>query len=296
MSNFTSNEPAVRTIRSNYEPTAETSSSSSKLGHLFEFMDLNWLPNSLAYTMREILECGNARPFRPFYDFSIATIRRVANELGCEHVVEMGAGAAPLTRRLAPLVENEPDQSIKTISPCDIRPDTKSYLELEAKHPGVVDLLRDEDKEIASVDFSVPQDWKPNSLLVLSGTLHHLPNLERTKTLTAMSSADSVLVIEPLRKTALSMLFVILSLVPALLLPIWYCRRAGRARRFLWCWLIPVAPAMFLWDGWVSCIRQWTDKEFKKYLSQIPGIEYEVNHGVFSQVTTIRKTSNQAEH
>ena len=293
MSNFISKNPAVQTMHSIYGPTAQTSSSWLNQWHLFEFMDLNWLPNSLAYTMREILECGNARPFRPFYGFSVATIRRVANELGCKHVVEMGAGAAPLTRRLAPLIENEPNQSIKTITPCDIRPDTTAYLELEAKHPEVVSLLRDEDKKIASVDFSVPQNWKPNSLLVFSGTLHHLPCLERTKTLAAMSfSGDSVLVIEPLRKTLLSMLFVILSLFPALLLPLWYCRRAGRARRFLWCWLIPVAPAMFLWDGWVSCIRQWTDVEFKNHLSNIQGIECEVTHGIFSQVTTIRKTSS----
>ena len=38
-----------------------------QIPHLFEWMDLAWLPASLRSTLREILECGNAQPFRPYY-------------------------------------------------------------------------------------------------------------------------------------------------------------------------------------------------------------------------------------
>ena len=261
--------------------------------HFFEFMDLNSLPASLAYTMREILECGNAKPFRPYYGFAVDTICEHASRRESKNIVELGAGAAPLTRRLAPRVADSATVessrlTIENISPCDLKPDAETYEELELAYPGLVSLIRTDSGELEEINFSNERDWPPGTMLVLSGTLHHLPYEVREKAIKAMSeSADAVLIIEPLRKTLLSILFVFLSSVPAIVLPIWFINRPGRLRRFLWCWLIPVAPLMFLWDGWISCIRQWTDGEYRDRLSTMHNVLHEVNHGVFTQVVEI---------
>ena len=35
----------------------------------------------------------------------------------------------------------------------------------------------------------------------------------------------------------------------------------------LWCWLIPLVPFISLWDGIVSCLRQWTEAEWRQGLA-----------------------------
>jgi hypothetical protein len=217
--------------------------------HLFEFMDQAWLPRSLRATLRDILECGNGRPFRRYYDWVVGETLRFAAIHQLSTIVELGAGTAPITRRLA-----EDAGSVgKTLVVCDLNPDDVLYEELERKYPGRVAALRE------SVDFSMPRRWPEGTLLVLSATLHHIPSHQRPAVLAALlRSADAVLIFEPLRKTLTSAAFVLLALVPALLVPALHLHRPGRWRRIFWCWLLPVAPWMFLWDGLVSCWRQWT--------------------------------------
>ena len=248
-----------------------------RLPHLFEFMDLNWLPASLHATLREILECGNARPFRPYYEWVAAEVKRELAASGCENVVELGAGTAPITRVLA----REPGLDGVKLIVCDSQPDAATYADLEKRHAGMVIAKR------APVDFSQPQDWPAKTLLLLSGTFHHIPPDQRAAVLESVTrSADQVMVCEPLRKTFLSMGFVLFSVVPAVILPLWFLARPGKAKRFFWCWLFPVAPIMFWWDGFVSCLRMWTDREWSNNLREVvprdrtPG----VSHSLFSQM------------
>ena len=32
--------------------------------------------------------------------------------------------------------------------------------------------------------------------------------------------------------------------------------------------MIPIAPLMFVWDGLVSCLRQWTQAEWEEFAAQ----------------------------
>jgi hypothetical protein len=216
-------------------------------------MDLAWLPSSLRSTLREILDCGNSQPFRSYYDWVANTALTIACASECSTIVELGAGTAPVTRRMALDLRSEGCRLVV----CDKNPDLAEYDRLAAQFPGKVHVIT------ASVDFTVPQQWPANTLLVLSATFHHIPSNDRLSLIRSLSeSADSVVVFEPLRKSLLSVLFVFLSTVPALLVPFQFLGRPGTCRRILWCWLAPVAPIMFWWDGVVSCLRQWSTAEW----------------------------------
>lgn len=250
-----------------------------KFPHLFEFMDQSWLPDSLRDTMREILECGNTRPFRPYYQWVADESLRIARQEGYQNIVELGAGTAPITRHLAV----DPQSEGLTLIPSDFLPDRTAYQELEKSYPGKVRPRYD------AVDFSQVQQWEPKTLLVLSGTFHHIPPAARCRVLDALArSADRILVFEPLRKTLISTLFMFGSIFPALLLPLWFLGRPGRLRRFFWCWLFPLAPLLFWFDGFVTCMRLWSDGEWQSAMKrlQLPR-QGTVRHTLFCQVAAV---------
>jgi hypothetical protein len=237
--------------------------------HLIEFIDQPWLPSSLRRTMCEILECGNQT--RPYYDWAAGEVRRAAAMRGSDVIVELGAAAAPLTRRLA----RSPGHW--KLVPCDLAPDMTAYGALSRQYPGVVNPI------YGSLDFSRPHAWPPRSLLVFSGTIHHLPPRCRREVLDRLANSSDVLILEPLRRSVWSMLFVLLSLLPGLLLPVWFLRRSGSPRRILWCWLAPLAPLLFVSDGLVSCLRQWTAADWRRQL----GSRAEISERTFSQSVLI---------
>ncbi len=151
--------------------------------HLFEFMDQDWLPSSLRGTLREILEVGCSRPFRPYYEWVAAEALAAARETGCQRVVELGAGPAPVTKVMAPDPASDGLQLIVS----DRNPDRPEYEALEKKWPGKVEARYD------PVDISVPQNWEPGTLVFLSALLHHIPPAKRPqvlKSLTASATAS----------------------------------------------------------------------------------------------------------
>lgn len=233
-----------------------------QLPHGFEFMDMERLPKGLRGALRDILECGNSPPFRSYYLWAAKTVAQIAHQRGCTKIVELGAGTAPITRELAAGIESQAINLGCTLSPCDLNPDTDTYRQLEARHPGLVV------PEYEPFDFSrAHRRWPQGTLVFLSATLHHVPAKDRAAVVHRLAqSADVVLIFEPLRQTFLSGLFCLLSMFPALLCPVVYFNRPQKWRRFLWCWLVPVAPLMFVWDGLISCVRQWTRADWRTSL------------------------------
>lgn len=251
--------------------------------HLFEFMDLPWLPAGLRDTLREVLECGNSRPFRRYYEWVADKVIDAARAGGLRRVVELGAGTAPVTRHLAA----DPRSAGLSLVMCDNNPDRAAYRDLEARFPGQVT------PHYEPVDFSRLPRQQPDTLLFLSATLHHVPSSARAEVVAALTrSSGHVLIFEPLRRSLLSVLFVLPSLVPALLLPLWYFNRGRRWRRFLWCWLLPVAPLMFWWDGVISCLRQWDAAEWWTATGpeQLPRVE----ESLFCQMIHFEATADHA--
>jgi hypothetical protein len=239
-----------------------------KQRHLFEFMDLDWLPQTLRLTMREALEAAMSAPFRDYYDWVAAESLRIAKERGCDTIVELGAGTAPLTRRLAV----NPGLGKIGLVVCDLNPDFDTYSALEAEYPGKVT------PNYEPMDFSRPNEFGPRCLLVLSATFHHLPKETRKETLrTLTASSAQVLIFEPLRRTLASVFYAALIFTPTLFSPLIVLKqhglaREGHFRRMFWCWALPLAPFFLAWDGIISCLRMWTADEWAHELATLGGI------------------------
>ncbi len=226
--------------------------------HLFEFEDHPNIPPSIRATLLEILELCNRR-FRPYYPWVASEVLAQVRETNVKRIVELGAGTAPITKELARI--DETDGLILT--PCDLYPDVELFHELERSFPGKVQAICEPQ------DFSKEQDWDADTMLVLSATFHHIPPAERQRVLQALTqSASSVMVFEPVRNNPISMMLVFTAIFPALLLP-YFSNRQTILRNILWCWLVPVAGPMFVWDGVVGCLRQWNSKKWKHELAKV---------------------------
>jgi len=247
---------------------------------LFEFMDQAWLPGGLRNTLREILESVCSRPFRGYYDWVAKEVCRAAGDFDCRQVVELGAGTARITELAA---RQSLDGRVKFV-PTDSNPDEETFRALERKSAGRIQ------PNYSPVDLAAEQTWPPGTLVFLSASLHHVPAAARPAVLERIAaSADRVLIFEPLRRTAISVGYVLGAVVPGLLLPLTMLPRPGRWRRLLWCWLLPVAPLMFCWDGVITCLRQWSEAEWRDILRTHAerGRQTSLRHTLFCEQASI---------
>lgn len=241
--------------------------------HLVEMMDVKGLPRSLRHVLTDILEYCNSY-FRPYNRWVAKEVLKTAQAEGVKQIVELGAGSAPLTRWMT----GDPAAKGLKLTICDIHPDKTLFRNLENRFPELVHPL------FESVDYSLPRKWDKGTLLVLNSTFHHVPAERRKEVLRALiGSSEKLLIFEPLKREWGSILYCCLGVFPSLLAPLvlW---RPGFFRRFFWCWVVPVAPFLFLFDGIVSCLRMWSSEEWRQTLESLNerGRKFEVSDRFFS--------------
>ena len=228
--------------------------------YLFEFCDQAWIPQGARECLYEVMDACNSglRSFnRQVARSAIQTAR--ANDL--KTIIELGAGRGPVTTELT---RHEDTAGLKLV-PCDLVPNIDAYRKLEEAHPDRVVPI------YSPVDLTKPQVALNDAVLVLAGMMHHIPFALRPAVLKTLTQTNSqVAIYEPLLRTWLSMFMALLSFFPALWLPITFFNRPGKLRRILWCWLIPIVPYMFAWDGVTSCLRQWTVAEWQAAFASLP--------------------------
>ncbi|NQU26339.1 MAG: hypothetical protein HQ567_34065 [Candidatus Nealsonbacteria bacterium] len=230
--------------------------------HLFEFCDQSWVPRSARECLYEIMEFCNSG-CRKYNQWMADSAWEIARREGLDTIVELGAGRAPITTLLG---EDESSAAV-TLVPCDLVPDEQVFRDLAARYPDRVKPI------YKPVDISNPELPFQRTLLILPGVLHHIPFASRGDVVAALSRPGRyVVVVESQRRTWFSILFTLTAIFPTLALPLAYLRRGGRLRRFLWCWLLPIVPPMFLWDGVVSCLRQWSVGQWHEEMDRLKDV------------------------
>jgi hypothetical protein len=225
-------------------------------------MDARWVPRSLRLTLREALDC-TLSAFRrpPYYDHVAQIVTELAKRQEHSSIVELGAGTAPLTRRLA--ARSDLPAEVKLVI-TDLEPDPVVYHQLEKAHPSTVYALRE------AVDFLQPLPFNRDALLVFSASFHHIPPALRRQVLQNLRG-QRVLVAEPIVNDLRMKLGNLLLFIPILATPLWAARHhtPGHIRRVVWCWLLPFAIPCLIWDGIISCLRCWTIQEWEAELKSV---------------------------
>lgn len=220
----------------------------------FQFNACPTIPDYLHRTEMEIIEFCNSR-FRSYYAQLAEAVLSHALRTGLTRIVDLGAGCGPLTRLLAA----DPRAAELRFVVCDLIPDRPAFRRLEQEFPGRVTA------EYEVVDIGRRRNWGADALLVLCASFHHIAPDRRAAVLQALcESGGGVMIFSPVRKTLWCMLTSATVLVPALLLPIGFRNRPGRLRRALWCWLLPLAPLMMVWDGIGGCLRHWNRDDWRR--------------------------------
>jgi hypothetical protein len=226
---------------------------------LFEFMDQPWLPASLHATLRDVLRFHLRVTLLDYYRWAAESALKAAEQGGIRRVGELGAGAAGFSETLAGLIRDR--QVPVEVEVSDLHPNAELYRRLQARFPGIVKARTE------PVDFvRTPSEAE---LVVMSAAFHHIPPGAREGVLRALAT-KRVMVFESVTRNVHSILGCAVGFLPALLTPLYFLGNAeGRWRRFLWCWLVPAAPLMVAFDGMVSCLRCWTEDEWRRELRRI---------------------------
>jgi hypothetical protein len=225
----------------------------------FEFMDLAWLPDSLKETLREVLDCALSKPFRSYYDIVVEQISdRVSGDPGITAIAELGAGTGPLTARLAADPKRPP--RLKLIL-CDLYPHLQAFQDLQAHYPDTVRPVWE------PVDFSRTVNFPAGTYVVVSAAFHHVPPNARRSALGVLSAFQGMIV-EPIHKKFVPICLAWIIIFPALATPFLLLgRRSGTVRRFFWCYIVPLAPLMIVWDAVISCLRCWARSEWAEAIA-----------------------------
>ncbi len=236
---------------------------------LFEFCEQTWIPRGARECLYEIMDACNSG-LRSFNRQVAQMAIQVARDKQVDTIIELGAGRGPITKEMV----NHHDTTGMRLVPCDLLPNVAAYQKLQADHPERVFPI------YTPVDLTQPQFALDDAVLVLSTMMHHVPFHLRSKVLQTLTQTNSnIVIIEPLLRTWLSILLAALSFFPAALLPIIFIRHPGKLRRILWCWVVPIVPFMFAWDGVISCLRQWKVVEWQAAFAELPQpptVEFEV--------------------
>jgi hypothetical protein len=231
------------------------------LAFLFEFMDQAWIPGSLHATLREVLEFHLRVTLFYYYRWAADEALKKARRIGAQRVLEMGAGSAGFSQTLASRIRDEHDHIQVEIS--DLRPNVEQYRILEQSFRGILHARTE------PLDFLTTASGSEKNVTVLSAAFHHVPFGARQQILQSMATRE-VMIFESVTRNARSILGCAIGFLPAVLTPLFFFgNRSGRWRRFFWCWLIPAAPLMVAWDGVVSCLRCWTEEEWRSELKKV---------------------------
>lgn len=228
--------------------------------HSFEFVEQNWVPSSIHNTELELLEICMTQ-LRSFFGWVSNQVSDYLEETNFKHVVELGAGTAPIVKLLA---QDSRTNGLELIA-CDLIPQVEVYRALQNQYPEKVRAI------LSPVDFSKPYKWEPSTLLLIVSSFHHIPPKKRLSALENLTqSADKVMVFEALHNNLMSVLLAAFgAIIASALLPILWFDKPGRVRRIFWCWLLPVASLMFIWDSIISSKRMWNDKQWYKALEKV---------------------------
>jgi hypothetical protein len=239
--------------------------------HLFEWEDQPWLPPVFRDFITDHLRYTHSEAMREPVNRAIAErLAALLARTGTSRIIDLCAGAGgPLPRILAEEL-SIPVEIVIT----DRYPNVAAFKKLEEQSQGRIHARYD---SISAMD--VPADLK--GVRTVFTALHHFPPHQATLVLAdAVRKRAPIAVFEFLERTPRMVTLIGLM---SFLRGLTHTHRVGHLtfQRFVTTYILPLAPAVFAWDGSVSALRTYTATELLELARSIDAREYSWDAGRF---------------
>ena len=240
---------------------------------LFEWEDQPWLPRVFRDFITDQLRFTHNEAMRAPVNREIARrLADLARATGATRIVDLCAGGGGPIVKIARMLHDDLGTPINVVV-TDLYPNVTAFRALEAESGGTIAARYE------GVDaMNVPTEL--SGIRTMFTALHHFPPAAVQAVLAdAVRKRAPVAVFEPLERTVRMMTLVGLI---SFLRGFSHAHRIGpmTPSRALFTYLIPLAPAMFGWDGAVSTLRTYTASELLA-LARSTAEGYDWNAGRF---------------
>lgn len=242
--------------------------------HLFEWEDQPWLPavfrdfitDHLRYTLNE----GMRHPI----NVAIAErLKALLERAGTRRIVDLCAGSGGPLLRISQILATELDYPVDIVL-TDFFPNRAAFKQIEADSGGTI---RGRYESASALD--VPGEL--GGVRTLFTALHHFePARARLILADAVRKKAAIAVFEPLERTVRMVGLVgVMSFVRGFT----HTPRVGNLSpsRLLFTYVLPLAPAVFAWDGMVSALRTYGPEELRELAASVGAKGYEWESGRF---------------
>ncbi|MFO1019577.1 MAG: hypothetical protein U0903_02575 [Planctomycetales bacterium] len=245
--------------------------------HLFEWEDQPWLPSVFRDFITDHLRFGLSEPMRRSLNRSIAKhLKGVFGKVETRRIVDLCSGAGgPLLEVQQILTKNLkiPVEVLLT----DLYPNKEAFERSEADGGGAVKARYE-----STSAFDVPEEL--TGVRTLFTALHHFrPEQVKLILADAAKKRQPIATFEPLERSW-RMLTVIL--LDAIRRSIFLTPKVGKLTpaRFIFTYLIPIAPMIMMWDGAVSVMRTYKPEELRQLAEEVGATEYDWEAGQFDHL------------
>lgn len=242
--------------------------------HLFEWEDQPWLPPVFRDFITDHLRYTHNEAMREPVNRAIA--ERLASLLartGTTEIVDLCAGAGGPVARIARILCDELSVPVRVLL-TDLYPNIEAFKAIEAQSGGRIKARYE-----ATNAADVPGELR--GVRTLFTALHHFPPAQvRLVLADAVKKRAPIAVFEPLERTPRMLALVGLM---SFLRGFTHTHIVGRLtfQRALLTYALPVAPALFAWDGMVSTLRTYTADELLTLARSVSAGDYEWEAGRF---------------
>ena len=235
--------------------------------HLFEFEDLAWFPRRIRDFGTDYIHFLEVRfaMHKPIVSLLGDALRRT----GCRQVVDLCSGGSGPVASVARDLAAEGLRVQFTLT--DRFPNLAAFVHVAAQSDGLVSFSRE------SVDaLAVPKDL-PGFRTICNAFHHFRPPVARAILSDAVAAGQPIAIFEITERR-------LHTILPMLLMPLFVWLATPFLRPFSWLrllltYIVPVVPIYVLWDGLVSQLRAYRDRDLLAMAAGLGDGSYEWRAG-----------------
>lgn len=237
--------------------------------HLFEIEDQSWCPRFIRETTTDFL-LGLYNVFN-LYEPAYSKIAEVLEKTQTNKIVDCCSGSGGPIKKLREHLDKS-DKSSVCITLTDKFPNAKALTQLSQQYPNTII------SHLNSVDASqLPAEMK--GMRTFFSSFHHFkPDMAKKILQDAVNNNAAIGIFESTRRHPIDFLRMLIS--PIMMLFIMPFAKRLTLRKFLFTYLLPIAPFTTMWDYFVSNLRTYSSQELQALVAKLdaPGYHWEIGN------------------